>query len=92
MPKVIDRERIARMAKCQCPVPTIALRLGVSTKTVRRVLKESGVSAPTRSVVGTSDEWWLWTAMRDQGASESLIAYSFGFTRQYINQFFKAQS
>lgn len=92
MPKMIDHDRIARMAICQCPVPTIAHRLKISTKTVTRSLKSAGISAPTRSVVGTSDEWRLWVAMKERGETDTFIAFSFGFSRQYINQFFKSSS
>lgn len=92
MPKMVDHDRVVQMAIVGCPAPTIAHRLRISLKTVRRILKQRGVIAPTRSVVGTPDEWKLWTSMKRLGGTDSQIAYSFGYSRQYINQFFKAQA
>jgi hypothetical protein len=89
---MIDHDRIVAMAQHDCPVVVIAHRLRVSIKTVRRVLKASGVQAQSRSYVGTQDEWRFWALMHEQGHSLSHIAYCYGFSRQYISEFFNRKA
>lgn len=92
MPKMIDHERIVAMAQHDCPVTTIAQRLRISTKTVRRVLKSANVEAPRSSYVGTQDEWRFWAVMKEDGATLSYIAWCYGFTRQYLSEFFNRKA
>ncbi len=89
MPKKVDHDRIGSMIGAGCPVSITASRLGISTRTVRRVMKEQNLKVWQNTMVDTTYESLLWECQRAVGKSPSRIAYLYGFTRQHISGYFK---
>lgn len=88
MPKKIDHDRIIEMTKASCSVSVISKRLRVSSKTVRRVLAERALEECKLDVIGSPYETSVWEFYKSIGYTPAEIAYMFGYSRQYITQYF----
>lgn len=88
MPKLIDHDRIAKMAWLGIPDNVIAHRLRVSQRTVRRVREARNMNPGRLDIFGTDDEKGVWEDMKSLGWSQADIAYLVGLTRQAIHNYF----
>lgn len=88
MPKSIDHDRIAVMARSGCPIEIIARRLRCSERTVERVLTDAAITPDVNPLIGTDDEWRIWEVYRGYREHPARIAYRFGYTRQHMHEYF----
>ena len=82
----LDTTRVCLMARSGVPMAVIAERLGVSTRHVRRILEAYDVKIPPNLLIGTPDEYLVWSLYRKAGESVAEVAYRFGFSRQHIHR------
>lgn len=68
----------------------IARRLGVSLKTVQRIIREDKEAKPQEKVLGITDtpeEKILWLAFMEAGATFGTIAYLFGVSKETVREY-----
>ena len=90
----VDYKQVCLMVKTGLTDRDISERLGISSKTVQRIRKKTGIKRQAhigRNVLKGSEEHLLWKIYAGL-ENESKTAYRFGVTRQAVNKALKKEA